>query len=453
MNPRFLIGGTNSGCGKTTVVCALLQALTNRGKKLMACKSGPDYIDPMFHSRVIGTESCNLDLFFTDSNTARFLLKRHSSGCDLTVLEGAMGYYDGIALSSEASAWALARETRTPAILVVDARGSGVSLCAAIQGFLGYQEMSCIQGVILNRISPMLYPRLKGAIEGWCGVKVYGYLPALPDCSIESRHLGLLTAGEIADLKGKLDRLAAQAEQSLDLDGLLRLAAQAPELDVTPLSLPEPVPGHPRIAVAKDEAFCFYYRDNLELLKELGAELAEFSPLHSSALPPCDGLYLGGGYPELYGKQLSCNCAMRSCIKEAIQSGLPAIAECGGFLYLQEKLEDAHGGTAPVCGVIAGRGFPTSRLQRFGYVELTAREDNLLCGAGESLRAHEFHYWDCDDPGRAFRAQKPQSNRGWDCAHATATLYAGFPHLYFYANPKAAARFLTAAAEYRKKRS
>lgn len=450
MIPRILIAGTRSGCGKTTVTCGILQALVNRGLRPMACKSGPDYIDPMFHSRVIGAESCNLDLFFTGGNTARCLLDRHGAGCDLTVMEGAMGFYDGIAMTSEASAWALARETETPVVLAVDGRGSGVSLCATIQGFQTFQPDSGIQGVILNRVSPMLYPRLKKAVEERCGVTVYGYLPSLPQCAIESRHLGLLTAGEIADLKERLSALAAQAEKSIDLDGLLTLASSAPRLEFRKPELPEPVPGRPRIAVAKDEAFCFYYRDNLELLEELGAELVYFSPLHSETLPACDSLYLGGGYPELYAAQLSGQGELRRQIREAIQAGLPTIAECGGFLYLQQELEDDSGVLHPMCGVFQGKGYPTPRLQRFGYITMTAREDNLLCRAGETLRAHEFHYWDCQAPGTDFHAQKPLSDRSWDCAVATQSLYAGFPHLYFYANPRAAGRFLTCAARYKK---
>ena len=453
MTPRILIAGTGSGCGKTTVACAILQALKQDGLRLMACKSGPDYIDPMFHSHVIGTESGNLDLFFTDGAAVRHLLHRRSSDCDLTVLEGAMGYYDGIGMTSEASAWALARETRTPAVLVVDGQGSGVSVCAVIQGFQRFLPDSGIQGVILNRVSPMLYPRLKSVIEDRCSVRVFGFLPNLPECAIESRHLGLLTAPEVQNLKEKLALLAQQVHSSVDLSALLELGRSAPALENPDFALPEPVGGHPVIAVARDEAFCFYYQDNLDLLEYLGAELAEFSPLRDETLPDCDGLYLGGGYPELYAAQLSRNTSMREQIRRAIQGGLPTVAECGGYLYLQQTLEDASGHGYPMCGVFPGRGVPMHRLRRFGYVELTARSDTLLCARGERIRGHEFHYWDTEDPGRAFQAQKPLSDRSWECVHASKTLYAGFPHLHFYSNLQAAKRFVSAALRKKKEDS
>lgn len=451
MTPRLLIAGTGSGCGKTTFTCGILQALVDRGLRPTACKSGPDYIDPMFHSRVIGAESRNLDLFFYGPDTTRYLLDCHGAGQDVVVLEGAMGYYDGIALTSDASAWALARETRTPAVLVVDGRGGAVSLCATILGFLRFQPESQIRGVLLNRVSPGLYPRLKEAIEERCGVPVYGYLPNLPQCAIESRHLGLLTADEVAGLREKMTLLAAQVEQTVDLNGLLALAKTAPDIPAHPPALPEPMRRNPIIAVAKDEAFCFVYQDNLDLLEQLGVKLVYFSPLRDETLPPCQGLYLPGGYPELYAARLSGQTGLRAEIRRAVVGGLPTIAECGGFLYLQQELEDGEGNRWPMCGALPGRGYRTPRLQRFGYVTLTARGDNLLCGAGETLRAHEFHYWDSDTPGNAFRAQKPCSNRGWDCAVASETLYAGFPHLAFYTNPSAAARFLSKAAAYRRK--
>ncbi len=451
MTPRLLISGTGSGCGKTTFTCGILQALVNRGLRPMACKSGPDYIDPMFHSRVIGAESRNLDLFFYGPDTTCYLLHRHGAGRGVMVLEGAMGYYDGVALTSDASAWALARETQTPAVLVVDGRGGAVSLCATILGFLRFQTESHIRGILLNRVSPGLYPRLKEVIEERCGVPVYGYLPSLPQCSIESRHLGLLTADEVAGLREKMTLLAAQVEQSVNLNGLLALAQTAPDVPTTAPALPEPVRGNPVIAVAKDEAFCFVYQDNLELLEQLGGKLVYFSPLQDEKLPPCQGLYLPGGYPELYAARLSGQTGLRAEIRRAVVEGLPTIAECGGFLYLQQELEDGEGNRWPMCGALPGRGYRTPRLQRFGYVTLTAKRDNLLCGAGETLRAHEFHYWDSNAPGDAFHAQKPLSNRGWDCAVASETLYAGFPHLAFYANPNAAARFLSKAAAYRRK--
>lgn len=452
--PRVLFCAPASGGGKTTVTCAVLQALVNRGGKPVSFKSGPDYIDPMFHSQVIGATSRNLDLFFLGKTATLQLLAENAKAGDVAVIEGAMGYYDGIAMSSDASAWDLARTTRTPAVLVVDARGRARSVAALVKGFCSLEPESQIQGVILNRISAMLYPRLKECIEAETGVKVYGFLPERPDCTVESRHLGLVTAAEIGDLKERLQKLAEQAEQTIDLDGLLELADSAEDLKEDGFAYPVPGKGKPRIAVARDNAFCFYYADALRLLEECGAELVEFSPLEDKELPEgCSGLYLGGGYPELYGKQLSENIAMRTAVREAVQDGMPTVAECGGFLYLHETLECDDGQFWPMVGVCPQKAWRTPRLNRFGYVTLTARADSLLLRAGETVPAHEFHYWESGDPGTDFRADKPQSNRGWDCGHATQTLYAGFPHFHFCAKPETAARFTAVASAYAGKRS
>ena len=449
--PRLLIGAPASGGGKTTFTCGLLQAFAKRGLKLQACKCGPDYIDPMFHREVIGADSRNLDLFFMGGDLARQLVADGAAKADVTVIEGVMGYYDGIAVSDESSAWDLARTLQAPAILVVDGRGRARSIAAEVLGFLRFREPSGIAGVVVNRCSPALYPRLKELVEQECGVRAYGYVPVLDaDCSLESRHLGLVTASEVADLQAKLNKIAGVLEESIDIDGLLELARSADTLDFEPQDAATP-PGdcRTRIAVAYDDAFCFYYSDTLRLLEKLGAELAYFSPLADAHLPKgVNGLYLGGGYPELHCGELSGNETMVREIREAIAAGMPTIAECGGFMFLHEQLEDDQGRFWPMVGVIPGRSFRTPKLGRFGYITITANAGNLLCAEGDSLPAHEFHYWDSDSPGGAFHAQKPQSMRSWECAHATETLYAGYPHLCLHARPEAAARFVRACAAF-----
>ena len=447
--PRLLLCASASGGGKTTFTCAILQALVNRGAAPVAFKCGPDYIDPMFHSEVIGAKSRNLDLFFLGEDATKQLLWKNGSTGGVSLIEGVMGYYDGIAMSPASSAYDLARTTATPAVLVVDGRGRALSTAAEVKGFLAFRKDSGIKAVLLNRVSPMLYPRLKECIEAETGLPVLGYLPNRPDCALESRHLGLVTAAEVERLKEKLAALAQQAEETVDLDGLLALAAAAPELEVPDRPSLSPVPGRPRIAVARDKAFCFYYADALELLEELGAELIPFSPLSDAALPEgVSGLYLGGGYPELYAEALAENTAMRACIKAAVEGGLPTIAECGGFLYLHESLEDDTGKPWPMVGVFPHKGTKTDKLRRFGYVTLTARTGGLLGPAGLSLPAHEFHYWESSDPGADFRAQKPQSDRGWDCAYHTDSLYAGFPHFHLCAAPETARRFVAACGAF-----
>ena len=448
---RILIGAPASGGGKTTFTCGLLQALVRRGLAPAACKCGPDYIDPMFHSEVIGAYSRNLDLFFSGEEQVRRLVADSAAHSDIVVIEGVMGYYDGIAVSDEASAWDVARATETPAVLVIDGRGRARSIAAEVAGFARFREDSRVAGVVLNRVSAMLYPRLKSLVESETGVRVFGYLPKLDDCSLESRHLGLVTASEVADLRAKLDRLASVMEETVDIDGLLDLSNTAPDLGdgnwqgIAPAQL-DPVP---RIAVAHDDAFCFYYSDALRLLQHLGAELVEFSPLADARLPEgASGLYLGGGYPELHAAELAANESMRASIAGAVRAGMPVVAECGGFMYLHDELEDDKGNPYPQVGVVDGASFKTDKLGRFGYVTLTAARCGLLADEGDRLRAHEFHYWDSENPGNAFAAEKPQSDRMWKCGMSTPTMYAGYPHLYLPANPKAAQRFVEACAAF-----
>lgn len=448
--PRLLLGAPASGGGKTTFTCALLQALVDRGRDPVAFKCGPDYIDPMFHSEVIGARARNLDLFLLGEETARRLLVENTAAGGLALIEGAMGYYDGIGMSSAASAYDLARVTKTPSVLVIDARGRALTAAALVKGMAAFRAESGVRGVLLNRCSPMLYPRLKACIEGETGLSVYGYLPNLPECALESRHLGLVTAAEVGNLREKLRRMAEQAEKTVDIDGLLALAHSAPEIEMPPPSAPPVVQKRPVIALARDKAFCFYYEDGLDELRRQGAELVEFSPLEDLSLPDgASGLYLGGGYPEVFARQLSSNGPMRKAVRDAVVGGMPTVAECGGFLYLHRTLSDADGRCDwTMAEVFSMRAWNQGRLGRFGYITMAAKKEGLLCPAGARLPAHEFHYWESERPGADFCAQKPQSDRRWDCAWHTPTLYAGFPHFHFSGCPGAARRFVAACIQY-----
>lgn len=436
--PRVVLAGTNSGCGKTTVTCAILQALVDRGLRVGAFKCGPDYIDPMFHSRVIGARSANLDGFFFTENTMKLLLAENGTDREFSLIEGVMGYYDGMGFDTQqASTYETAQITQSPVVLVVNVRGAAQSVLATIHGFCSFRPNSRIQGVILDQCSAMSYiPLAKAIREEFQGeVEPLGYLPPMPECGLESRHLGLVTAAEVEGLREKLHRLSEQAEKSVDLEGLMALAQSAPPVEYQPLELPhfeETI----RIGVAQDKAFCFLYADSLDLLARLGAELVPFSPLEDKTLPEnLDALYLCGGYPELYAQALSENISMRQAVKAALAENLPCIAECGGFMYLTEAI-----GTYPMVGALPGKCFDTGKLTRFGYVTLTAREDNLLCAAGETLPGHEFHHWDCDCLGKGFTAAK-RSGKHWDCVVTHEQLYAGYPHIHFWAVPQAAIRF------------
>ena len=395
---QFLVAAPCSGSGKTTLTCALLAALKRRGQDPCSFKSGPDYIDPMFHRAVLGVESHNLDLFFSAPETVRALYAQAAAGHGAAVCEGAMGFYDGLGgVSDAASAWHLADTL---------------------------------------------------------GLPVLGYLPHLPDAALESRHLGLKTAGEIADLQQKISRMADALV--MDWEKLFALTECAAPLvhtdrlppagELPPQGAEEQCPRVP-IAVARDAAFCFTYAETLEALERAGAELCWFSPLQDSALPEqIGGLYLPGGYPELYAGQLSANRSMLASVRRAVERGLPTVAECGGFLYLGQSLEDANGERWPMAGVLPGQGFRVGRLVRFGYAALTAHADSMLFRAGERLPVHEFHHWDSTDNGTGFTAAKPNGKQ-WNCGFANEHFYAGFPHLY-WAGTALPRRFVDAAAHY-----
>lgn len=448
--PRLMIAGTASGAGKTVITCGLLRLLVRRGLAVQACKCGPDYLDPLFHEQVVGAPSRNLDTFLAGERLVRSLVVEGARDVDLTVMEGVMGYYDGIGGTDAASSYDVARVTRTPVVLVVDGRGRALSCAAEVAGFLRFRTPSQVAGVIVNRASAGFYPTLKALVERETGIPVLGYVPQVDEAALESRHLGLVAPDEVERLQGRLDALADVLEETLDIDGLLIMARRAAALGDPSAPLP-PVPDgpRPRIALARDAAFSFYYRDALTLLERLGAELVAFSPLHDAHLPEgtC-GLYLGGGYPELHARTLCENASLRAEVREAIGRGMPTLAECGGFLYLHETLEDQQGRAWPMVGAIPGHAFRRDRLGHFGYVTLTAQADGLLSRAGEELRAHEFHYWGSDAPGTGFVARKASGGQEWPCVVSTETLHAGFPHLYLPAHVDAARRYVEACARF-----
>lgn len=488
--PRILLAAGASGSGKTLITCGILQALVKRGKKVASFKCGPDYIDPMFHSRVIGTQSANLDTFFTNEEVTRYLLAKNSEGCDIAVMEGVMGYYDGVGgTATWASAYDLAQVTDTSVILIVNSKGMSVSLAAYIKGFLEYRKDSHIEGVIFNQISPMLYPRMKELVEQELGIAVLGYVPKVGDCVIESRHLGLVLPEEIPELKGRLEKLADILETTLDMEAILKIAEQAGEvsftkkadvsggkqeilekslnseneiyenniddteeiLEISDKAFGYHSPAPLRIGVAEDEAFCFFYKDNFRLLREMGAELVFFSPVYDENLPEnLDGLLLYGGYPELKGRELEQNSFMRETIKMALENGMPCMAECGGFMYLHEEMEDMDGNIYQGVGAIEGRAYRTKKLNRFGYITLERNSEKDIYG---KIPAHEFHYFDSTNCGEAFKASKPVGTRSWNCIHDDGRLMAGFPHLYYYGNPKVPREFLERCLLFRKEQA
>lgn len=461
---RFMIAAPKSGSGKTMITCALLQLLKDSGKNVSSYKCGPDYIDPMFHKKVLGVPSKNLDTFFTDEKTTvQLFLDKRADG-DFAVLEGVMGLYDGLGgIYEQGSSYHLAKVTQTPIILVVDAKGMGKSVLALIAGFLQYDTHHLIKGVLLNRMSKGYYDIIKPLIEKELSVKVVGYFPEQKDIRLESRHLGLVMPDELADIKEQLDELAGRLKKTIDLEMLLDVAVEAEEITKTTNTEQMQIQNQNNkvnIAVAMDEAFCFYYEDNLRLLEKCGAKLQYFSPLHDTKLPDnCDALLLGGGYPELYAKELSENLSMRNSIKTAFKTGLPTVAECGGFMYLHtyihnicEEDADVQNYVFGMTGALDSECHFKGKLVRFGYIELAEKHSNFL-STDEKIRAHEFHYYDSTDNGADCIATKPATGRSYDCVISHDNYWLGFPHLYYPSNPHFAESLVRKAYEYRRNKN
>ena len=445
---QFLLAAPRSGSGKTTMTCALLMALKRRGCAPCAFKSGPDYIDPMFHRAVLGVESRSLDLFFSAPETVRTLYAKGAAGHGAAVCEGAMGFYDGLGgVSDRASAWHLADTLGLPVLLVVEPKGQSLTLAAELNGLVNFRTPSHIAGILLNNCTARMHALLAPMLEEETGLPVLGFLPKLPEAVIGSRHLGLYTAAEVENLQQKLALLADAAEEHIDWPRLLALCEKEPP--ALPVQ-PETPPARVRIAVAQDEAFCFTYAETLEAFRDAGAEVVFFSPLRDTALPEnIGGLYLPGGYPELHARELSENTSLLREIKQKIESGLPTAAECGGFLYLGQSLTDAEGQSWPMAGVLPGEAKDAGRLVRFGYAALSADSDSMLFRAGESFPIHEFHHWDSTANGTALAAKKPVGGAEWRCGFVNEHFYAGFPHLYWAGTPLPQ-RFAAAAENYRR---
>lgn len=442
---KIMISAIKSGEGKTTITCGILAALKKMGLNPSAFKCGPDYIDPLFHKSIIGVRGCNLDSFFVDENMIKQLFTEYSSGSDIAVIEGVMGFYDGVAGNTTvASAHEISEILDVPVILAVDIKGSALTICSVINGVKNFKKNN-ICGVILNNCSKMMYKMYEKMILEHCELPVFGYVPKNVEYSLESRHLGLVTAGEIENLKQKIDILAETLLETVNFEKILEISQSNKNVNYNVKDIEKITDEKPRLAVAKDRAFCFYYQENLDLIEKLGAEIVEFSPLLDEKLPEnIDGLYIGGGYPELYLEQLSQNKTMLYDIKKAILNGVPTFAECGGFMYLMDKIDGIG-----MAKVLKNESFNIGKLSRFGYITLVANYDNFLCKKGESINAHEFHYFDSVDNGDLFEARKPNSNRSWQAMVSQENLVAGYPHMYFYSNIEFVRNFIKKMLENR----
>lgn len=430
---RILLAGTGSGCGKTTASLLIMAALTQAGRSVAPYKVGPDYIDPGFHRLICGRPSHNLDTHLMAESTILRLLDHDA---DVAVIEGVMGYYDGLdPRSLHTSTWELARMTRTPVLLVVDASGGAASVAAQVKGFQCLREDSGLAGVLVNRVSGEHHYRMvEEAVKYYTGLPCAGYLLKNTSLALNSRHLGLIPAVEVPDVRQRVIDAARQAKDTLDLPMLLSLAAQAPALDAPPSV---PPPSWPlRMGVAMDEAFHFYYEANLDYLRKMGMTLVPFSPLHDGGLPQgLDALYIGGGFPEVFAETLSGNAPMLRALRTALEGGLPCYAECGGLMYLSAAI-DGH----PMVGFLPAACRMTGRLQRFGYVTVEDR-------TGLTFPAHEFHHAAVEPLAGARYAYTVRKARdpaqSWPCGFERGHTLGAFAHVHFADRPEVVKRLWT----------
>jgi len=452
MGNRFVIAGTGSGVGKTTLSVGLMKALMNKGLRVQGFKCGPDYIDPTYHTAVTKRTSRNIDSWMLSHDVVRTIVSRASEQVDVAIIEGVMGFYDGKSpLSDEGSTAEISRITSSPVILVVNAASMARSVAAIVKGFQTLSTDVQIVGVIANQLgSKGHYEIVKAAIEQECHVPVIGYLlkgavPPLP-----SRHLGLVPAIERGDLNQYFEDLAQAIEETIDLDLLLSLT-EAPVLEQTSSIFDQQKIEEVHLAVAKDEAFNFYYPENLELLQARGAVLHYFSPLRNEPVPEiAHGLYIGGGFPEEFAEQLAKNEQTKESIRQAIADGIPTLAECGGFMYCTEAIERRDGEQFEMLGVIPGKVVMQDKLAALGYREITGVDGNFFIGAEDQAKGHEFHYstyeGDHDCPAyfskSRFRAQQEGYLHG--------NLVAGYTHFHFASNPKLVENWLQTCLEGRK---
>ncbi len=417
----IMITAPNSGSGKTTITMGLIRALKNKGKNVSCFKTGPDYIDTAFLGVASRAAAGNLDMHLQGKQGMR---KAFAFGTgDLCIIEGAMGYFDGMYNTFENSSYDIANTLGVAAILIYTPKGEMFSAVPKIKGMATFENAN-IKGVILNKVNAHYYELLKAQIEKYTSVKVLGFIPDMQDVSIESRHLGLVQSVEMQDIDQKIERMAQVVTENIALDTLIEMMQEV-EKEALPIYEKRDI----TVAIAKDKAFSFYYRENIKML-ESTCEVVYFSPLTDKSLPPCDIIYLGGGYPEVFAKQLSENTGMLLDIQKFAQAGGCIYAECGGFMYLTEKIEGYK-----MVGVFEGKSRLTHKLQRFGYIDITLKQECILGAAGERLTAHEFHKSVSEVAGKeVFEIQKTMGMRTWACGYRYKNVLAGYPHIHFLGN-------------------
>jgi len=456
--PRVVIAASHSGAGKTTVALGLMSALTSRGLRVQPFKVGPDFIDPSYHTRATGIHSKNLDTWLTSPEAMLQIFLNSARMGDLSIIEGVMGLFDGVSgTDSAASTAEISRILNAPILLVVDVSRTAGSAAALVHGFKTFDQTLKLKGVILNHIRSQKHLDLtKEAIEKRAAVPVIGALPDAPNVVMPSRHLGLIPAPERNGLENFLAELTTFISQNLDLDRVLEIAHGADDLDANQKKEGSAAAGvRSRIGLAYDEAFNFYYRDNIELLEASGAEIVPFSPMHDSSLPSnLTGLFLGGGFPEAYAKQLEENQAMRASIKKAIQDEMPVYAECGGLMYLVESAQDLEASPHRMIGVLSGKAIMTRKLESLNYSVAHVIRKNILTDVGFTLRGHEFHYSKIEDVATdakfAYEMKVGKGISGESDGWLQHNLLASYMHVHFAYDSRIAKNFVDACHKYQR---
>ncbi|MBD3922748.1 cobyrinate a,c-diamide synthase [Paenibacillus sp. PR3] len=464
MTRSIVIAGPGSGEGKTTVAIGLMAAYQSLGYAVQGFKCGPDYIDPTYHTAVTGRPSRNLDSWMCAPVAARELFERGARGADIAIVEGVMGMFDGKdPLSNEGSTAAIAKLIDSPVLLVVDCSGMARSAAAIVQGFQSFDPDVRIVGVVANKVgSRGHFEMIQKAVEQTCGIPVVGYLEHGDQLVLPERHLGLVPSIERGELSPFFGLLAERVKGGFELYRLLEAMGTVNEsvsaaIHGSSLFAGDPISPKVKIAVARDEAFSFYYPENLELLTHYGATIIPFSPLRGELVPAdADGLYLGGGFPEEFAEALSRQIESLESIRSAIRRGLPTIAECGGFMVLTEEIVARNGVGYPMIGIIPGRVRMQSKLAALGYREITGAPGNFLIGPGEQARGHEFHYSvyepnDCVEEPLPYayvtKGMFGQSPEGF----TVGSLAAGYTHIHFGSAPWLAKRWVEACLRLRER--
>ncbi len=447
---KILIAGTNSGVGKTTISLGIMQALTKRNMKVQPYKVGPDYIDPSYHTFITNRHSRNLDSYMLDDEKIKYVFNKSSQDADISIVEGVMGLYDGIGIDLDnCTSSHTSKILKAPVILVINGKAMAASSAAMVLGYKQIDKDVDIKGVIVNNVKTKThYEIIKQSIETYCDVEVLGYFPPNDEFSLDSRHLGLVPSVEIDCLKNKFNNLADEIEKYIDIDRILEIS-QTEEVksnfDLASFIKINEIKNK-TIAIAYDKAFNFYYRENIELLQELGLNVEYFSPLKDKEIPNCDYIYIGGGFPEIFAKELELNESMRNSIKKAHENNIPIYAECGGLMYLGEKLIDQENKECNMVGIFKGYSEMTSSLKRFGYCYGISKVETILSKKGEMIKGHEFHHSvfktkeECAYTMRKERDKKIVDE--WEGGYSKNNTLATYLHTHFYNNLDCIKNFL-----------